>query len=1549
MPLQNPDYLINDSDIAIISLAGRFPGARDIDAFWENLKNGVESISYFTDEELLAEGINPKLLESNNYVKSSGILEKIDLFDAEFFDFSPREAAILDPQQRLFLECAWEAIEKAGYNPEIYPGLIGVYAGVGINSYLLNNLIYHRDLLESIGEYQVILDSDKDFLPTRVAYKLNLKGPAVNIQTACSTSLVAVHLACQSLLSGECDMALSGGVTLRVPHKNGYLYQEGMILSPDGHCRTFDAEAKGTVGSNGLGIVLLKRLGDAIAENDQIHAIIRGSAINNDGAVKVGYTAPSITGQAAVISDALAIADVAPETITYIEAHGTATELGDPIEITALNQVFKSKTSARNFCAIGSLKSNIGHTDTAAGVGGLIKTTLALKHQLIPPSLHFKNPNPKIDFDNSPFYVNTQLTPWETINNTPLRAGVSSFGIGGTNAHVILEQAPELAPIETAKIAHILLISARNETALNQATENLAAHLQKHPDENLGDIAHTLSCGRKAFNHRRMLVCGNINQAVEILSNHDSLSLIPNNIETQERPVIFMFSGQGSQYINMGRELYATEPVFQETIDLCCQILQTHLKLDLREIIYPQPENIKQAEEKLNQTAISQPAIFIIEYALTQLWKSWGISPKAMIGHSIGEYVAACIAGVFSLEDVLYLVANRGQMMQQLPAGAMLSVPLSPQEIKAFLTPEIDIAVINEPSRCVVSGTITTIEKLQKLLTSKNIESRLLHTSHAFHSQMMEAILKQFTEIFNKVSLNSPQIPYISNLTGTWITQQQATNPEYWVQHLRKTVRFSQGLETLFNESQFTESIFLEIGPGRVLTSFAKKHPQKSPSQLIFTSLPHPQENHSDSAFVLHTLGNLWLTGMEINWNAVYPPESHYKVILPTYPFQRQSYWISAPENRSLSTTNAEILSKNLTKKSNIADWFYVPSWQRLPLLPSQTTVNQVLLFIDDVGIGEELAKQYPHAITVKIGESFKQQSVGKYTINPESSEDYIALIKELQSLNFTPEKVVHLWNLTSEEPNQKLDEELDIDIIQKSQNKGFYSLLYYVKACSQQVFIHECEITVIANHVQDVTGDEDLHPEKSTILGTIPTIPQEYPYFTCRAVDIIISNNNTQIINQLVTEINTKTTDKNIAYRGKNRWVQTFEKFPIPLHSENTNLRENGVYLITGGLSYVGFSLAKYLAKTVQAKLILTGRSQLPARKDWSKYLKNHAEEDSISQQILKVQELEELGAKVMVISADVSNLEEMKTAINKAEKKFGNINGVIHAAGAGAIWGQSINVIENITKPECENQFTAKVYGTLVLAKILKNKELDFCMLTSSLSAILGGLGFIAYAAVNTFMDVFVQAYNKNHDYPWISVDWDGWQSNKQVRVNNQTFGEEISDLEITSEEGVTAFTHLLLAKESSQIVVSTVELEPRVNLWVKRGLTKNQDSVNQKKLAKSNHKLTNYVAPRNDTEAKIASIFELLLGVTDVSIHDSFLEIGGDSLTGTQLLSKLKQAFAVNLPINTIFESPTIAELAKVVDNTQDIVQDDMDKISDMLDMLEELSEEEMKALL
>jgi acyl transferase domain-containing protein/thioesterase domain-containing protein len=897
--LHSPQSSINESDneseIAIIGMSCRFPGSKNIEAFWQNLCDGVESISFFSDEELLSSGIDTTTLKKANYVKARAVLSDIELFDAAFFEFSPREAEVTDPQHRLFLECAWEAIESAGYDAQTDKHSIGVYAGVNPNSYLLNNLYPNRELLESVDHFQLMIGNDKDYLPTRVSYKLNLTGPSVNVQTACSTSLVAVHLACQSLQSGDCDMALAGGVSVGVPHKAGYLYQKGMIFSPDGHCRAFDAKAQGTVSSNGVGIVVLKRLEDAIADGDCIHAIIKGSAINNDGSLKVGYTAPSVEGQAAVISEAQAIAGIEADTITYIEAHGTGTTLGDPIEISALTQAFRAHTHKKGFCAIGSVKTNIGHAASAAGVSGLIKTVLALKHHLLPPSLHFEQPNPQIDFANSPFYVNTTLSEWKT-NEIPRRAGVSSFGIGGTNAHVILEEAPILAPILEPSGKYrpwqLVVLSAKTDSALLTANTNLATYLEQHPNINLADVVYTLSKGRHAFNHRSMLVCQKTDEAAIALRTLDPKHVVTNFQALKERPVVFMFSGQGAQYVNMALDIYQTELTFREQVDRCSEYLEPHLGLDLKQVLYPRKEHKLESEQQLNQTVITQSALFVIEYALAKLWMAWGIFPESMIGHSIGEYVAACLAGVFSLEDALSLVATRGKMMQQLPHGAMLAVSLSEQEVQPFLGKKLSLAAINGPSRCVVSGFTKIVEALQNQLTEQGVENRRLHTSHAFHSEMMTPILTSFIERVQKVRLNPQQIPYLSNVTGTWITTEDATNPNYWAKHLQQTVHFADGLQHLLEKPA---RILLEMGPGRTLSTLAEQHPNKVAEQVILSSLRHPQDSQSDVAFLLNTLGKLWLAGGQVDWSGFYAYERCHRLPLPTYPFERQRYWIEPP------------------------------------------------------------------------------------------------------------------------------------------------------------------------------------------------------------------------------------------------------------------------------------------------------------------------------------------------------------------------------------------------------------------------------------------------------------------------------------------------------------------------------------------------------------------------------------------------------------------------------------------------------------------------------
>jgi amino acid adenylation domain-containing protein len=881
------------NEIAIIGMAGRFPGAKDLETFWQNLRDGVESIAFFKESEMVSSGIDTTTLSQPNYVKAGGVLSDVEWFGATFFDFSPKEAELMDPQHRLFLECAWQAIENAAIAPGTDEYAIGVYAGVGVNTYLLNNLYPHQKFSGSVGNYQLMIGNGNDFLPTRVSYKLNLKGPSVDVQTACSTSLVAVHSACQSLLDEECDIALAGGVSIRVPHKTGYLYEEGMIYSPDGHCRAFDARAQGTVGGNGVGVVVLKRLGDAIADGDNIHAIIKGSAINNDGSMKVGYTAPSIEGQAAVISDALNNARIEPETISYIETHGTGTKLGDPIEVAALSKAFQSHSQKQGFCAIGSVKTNIGHTDTAAGVAGLIKTVLALKHQALPASLHFEQANPQIDFANSPFYVNTSLSEWKTSNGTPRRAGVSSFGIGGTNAHVVLEEALIPEPSEESRPWQLLVLSAKTNSALETATANLAMYLEQHPDTHLVDVAYTLSKGRKSFSHRRMLVCQDTQEAKRALRIVDPKYMLT-GFQEQERPVVFMFSGQGTQYVNMGLELYQTEAFFREDVDLCAEYLKAHLELDIRQVLYPSEDKTSEATLQLNQTAIAQPALFVIEYALANLWMEWGVQPQAMIGHSIGEYVAACLSGVFSLEEALALVAARGRLMQLLPSGAMLAVSLSDSEVQPLLSKELSLAAINAPSLCVVSGVTEAVETLENQLIGQGVECRRLHTSHAFHSQMMEPILGAFTDLVKQVRLCAPQIPYLSNVTGTWLTVEDTLNHGYWANHLRHTVRFADGMQQLLKKPQ---RILLEIGPGRTLSTLVRRHSDKAPEQVVLSSLRHPIEpQQSDVGFLLNTLGKLWLAGGHLDWSGFYAYERRHRLPLPSYPFERQRYWVEPPK-----------------------------------------------------------------------------------------------------------------------------------------------------------------------------------------------------------------------------------------------------------------------------------------------------------------------------------------------------------------------------------------------------------------------------------------------------------------------------------------------------------------------------------------------------------------------------------------------------------------------------------------------------------------------------
>ncbi|MGE0684405.1 MAG: type I polyketide synthase, partial [Candidatus Binatia bacterium] len=889
--------------IAIVGMAGRFPGAHNIAQFWQNLQTGVESISFFTAEELESSALESTSIRNDpNYVRARGVMADAESFDAAFFGIPPREAELMDPQQRVFLETAWEALEQAGHDPQRYRGSIGVFAGMTNNTYFPAIVAPHRDTLELANSLQTMMGNEKDYVATRVSYKFDLRGPSLNIQTACSTSLVAVSQAFHSLLSYQCDMALAGAVSVSCPQRRGYLYHEGAIVSPDGHCRAFDVLAQGTVFSNGVGIVALKRLADALEDSDFIYAVIKGVGVNNDGSARVSFAAPSVDGQAEAIALAQAFAGIDPETISYVEAHGTGTALGDPIEIAALTQAFRLGTDKRGFCALGSVKTNIGHLDVASGVAGLIKTALALQKRQLPPSLHFTQQNPKIDFASSPFYVNTRLQKWRT-GDTPRRAGVSSFGSGGTNAHIILEEAPAGAPTDPARTEQLLVLSARTETALEQATENLLTHLQEHSQLPVADVAYTLQTGRRAFTYRRIVVCRERDEALNALQTRDPKRVETKRCEQTDTPVAFLFPGQGAQYVNMGKGLYQEEQLFFRQVSECAEVLAPHLGLDIRPMLFPTPAQSEAAARQLTQTFITQPVLFVIEYALAQVWAQWGITPQAMIGHSLGEYVAACLAGVLSRDDALRLLAGRARLMQTLPPGAMLAVRLPEEDVALRLSAELSIAALNGPALTVVSGANEAVHALEEELSTARVAYRRLPTSHAFHSHMLDPILQPFADLVRGVPLNPPRLPWISSLTGQWITPSQAIDPDYWVQQLRCPVRFAEGIQLLLQNSQ---QMLLEVGPGSTLSSLAKQQPQRSPAQKIVSSLDTERDETLDLHSMLRAVGRLWLSGAPVDWPGVHDHQRRQRVPLPTYPFERRRVWLEPPQHISPSAQKSD-------------------------------------------------------------------------------------------------------------------------------------------------------------------------------------------------------------------------------------------------------------------------------------------------------------------------------------------------------------------------------------------------------------------------------------------------------------------------------------------------------------------------------------------------------------------------------------------------------------------------------------------------------------------
>jgi acyl transferase domain-containing protein len=1488
--------------VAIVGMDARVPGADDLAQFWCNLRDGVESVTFLTPEP-------PVVRRGLAHVRAVPRLEGMELFDASFFGFNPREAETMDPQIRLFLECAWHALEAAGCDPAQYPGRVGVFAGCAFSTYLTAHLLPNAEVmrasgagLSSVGQF-----NDRDALASIVSYKLDLTGPAITVQTFCSTSLVAVHLACQSLLNGESDLALAGGSSINPSSSNGYIYQEGGILSPDGHTRTFDERAGGTVFGNGVGVVALKRLEDAVSDGDVIHAVIRGSAINNDGAQKAGYTAPSVIGQSKAIAEAMAVAQVSPDAISYVEAHGTGTALGDPIEIEALSRAYRLGTARKGFCSIGSVKTNFGHLDRASGVVALIKTVLALKHRQIPPSLHFERPNPKFDLANSPFVVNSRLRDWES-QEGPRIAGVSALGVGGTNAHVIVEEAPEGEPSGGTRPSQLLVLSARTEAALEKATDELVAHLRAHPEQPLADVAFTLLAGRHRFEQRRSLAAATAAEAAALLEARDPKRVATSFSRATGRPVVFMFPGQGAQYPGMTRGLYEGEPSFRKDVDACAERLLGPLGLDLRQVLFPDAARAGAAEDELRRTALTQPALFVVEYALARLWMSWGTIPEAMIGHSIGEYVAAHLAGVLSLEDALALVAERGRLMQSLPPGAMLAVSLPPAELAALVHEPLSIAAVNAPRLCVVSGPEAEVGAFEESLRGRDVFTARLNTSHAFHSAMMDPILDAFRQRVAATKLSAPRIPYVSNLTGTWIEASQATDAGYWADHLRHTVRFSDGVATLWSEP---ERILLEVGPGNALSNLARQQPAAGTERVALPTVRHRQDAQSDLVVLQGAIGRAWGAGASVDARALFAGQQRRRVELPLYPFERQRFWIDPPA-AGTATGRGQAL------KRDPAEWFYLPAWRSAPpprLLDGLAADEEGLfvVFADPHGAGARIAERLrargAAVVVVEMGESFAGGPDEGLRIDPTAPADYERLLDGLEEAGRTVTHVVHGWAIDPVAPPSATS----------SWDHGYYSVLALAQALAKRRWSHTIRLSILASHQHDVLNGDAVRPEKATLLGLAKVIPQEQHNVRCTCVDVEPSGSaswrDDAAVDSLVEELRGDVPGVVAAYRGGQRFVQGFDRVKLPAAvGRPARLREQGVYLVTGGLGGVTFVLAAYLAHTVKARLVLTGRSPLPPVEEWDQWLATHGEADPTSVRIVRVRRLEKLGAEVMVVRADAGDLGQMQAAFVQAEARFGEIHGVIH--GAGIVGGETFRPLASLGRRECEEQFHPKMKGVAVLDQVLEGRRLDFCMLTSSLSSVLGGFGYGAYAAANLYMDAFVHA-RRDRTTPWISVNWDEWRLSPTSEDGGDT---GLLRFAMAPPEGAGAFARILCLRGVPQVVVSTGDLESRIDEWIHlEGLQRAKEAAEAQKTA-PRHPRPNlhnaYVAPSTPTEEKVAAIWAEQLGLERVGIHDNFFELGGHSLLAIQMVTEIRTRLRAEVSVATLFEGPTVHSLSRLV---------------------------------
>jgi phthiocerol/phenolphthiocerol synthesis type-I polyketide synthase E len=1473
--------------VAVVGLAGRFPGARTSEALWRNLSEGRESIRRFSADELRESGTPETDLSDPTYVMSTGWLDDALAFDAEYFNYSPLEAGFTDPQHRIFLECAVEALDDAGCVPNTYPGAVGVFGGASMNIQQLTCAIDENRRTTGPARWMLLFGNDKDYLTTRVSYKLNLTGPSVNVQSACSTSLLAVHLACQSLLAGECDVALAGGVSiLSSLYKEGYRYTDADLLSPDGRCRPFDAAARGTVFGDGVGVVVLKPLDRALQDGDRIRAVIRGSAANNDGADKLGFSAPSAARQAAVIAEAIAVAGVQPSSISFVEAHGTGTELGDPLEVAGLATVIRKDANRTGPCVLGSIKGNVGHLGAAAGIAGLIKTILALEAEEIPPTANFASPNPRIDFSSTPFVVNDRSQPWPRAE-LPRLAGVSSFGIGGTNVHVVVEEAPLKPLTPSRRSRHLLTVSARREDALEIASGRLADHLRAHPELPLEDVAHTLVTGRARHRHVRSVICGTTADAIEGFSAPHHGRMIAGERPSLLANVAFMFPGQGAQRLRMGASAYQEEALYRAAFDSCAEILLPLLQLDLRDLLFNTSSDDPAADATLTRTEIAQPALFSVHYALSQFWLGLGVRPSAMIGHSLGELSAACVAGVFTLEDGLRVVTERGRIMQAAPTGGMLAVQAAADEVRDLLPASLEIAAVNASGSCVVSGPDDAIQALVRRLESDGHGAMRLRTSHAFHSRLMAPAAESFTAFMSRIPLRPTNIPVVSNVTGTWLQPEQATDPQYWGRQLREPVQFEAGLSTLLAGDDV--DILLEAGPGQALTNLARAATGLQGRTTVISSLPRGPKPRDDES-LLDAVARMDMAGAPVSVAQLYEGETRSKVSLPPYPFQRRDYALRDLGVRNPHADQAAPLA------SADGPILYVPSWRRAPFVGSATVgVNQTWAIFT---LGTAFSRAIVDELRAAGQIVFTIDPAASITAPRQSARDAIATICERHG---APDQVLYLWGL---EPSASAAEPLLCDLVD------------IVKTMSDWAFDKDWGLTAISCNAQNVRGNDVVHADGAVLLGPCHCLAEEVARARGRYIDVDALDLQPGPAGRLASRLAFDLLNgghEDCAYRDDRRWIRALDPLPrrrvdaADAQRVDGGFKPGGVYVITGGLGGIGLAVAGALFGRYQARLVLVGRTPLPPRLQWDALLAQPSTPVAVARALSSLRDLEAQGAEVLVVSADIGEAADAARLVKDAKARFGRIDGLLHAAGVagGGMFGGHM---AERTDESIRSVLHPKVLGSTALAGAFASEPIELVVLFSSISALFGYVGLADYAAANAVLDSLAQG-----GVAWaqrvVAINWDSWNEVGMALAADANGA--VADLKadwlkagLGNKEATEALFEIVASDETQVFVTKAVftagpwPAARKLNLGGRAVTTHSRPDLSNL-----------YVAPRTANEEAAARILADMLGIDRVGIDDNFLDLGCHSLMATQFTSRMRAETGQIIPIRLFFEALTI----------------------------------------